>query len=148
MKAHLLLADAAQSDGQGKVSALGLGWSVTSTPTPPQAVVILLRVGWNETNQQHRLVLSLLTADGEDAVMAPGPLGDQPLRVEALFEVGRPPGLPTGSDIEHNVAFSVGPGLLLPAGRRYEWRLEIDGQQTEEWTAPFYVRPEQGVIGA
>ncbi len=143
MKAHLLLADAAQSDGQGKIGALGLGWTVTGTPTPPQAVVILLRVGWNETNRRHNFQLSLLTADGEDAVTAPGPLGEQPLRVEAEFEAGRPVGIPEGSDIEHNIAINVGAGLPLEQGRRYEWRLHIDGETREEWVAPFFVRREQ-----
>jgi uncharacterized protein DUF6941 len=105
--------------------------------------VILLRVGWNETNRRHNFRLSLLTADGEDAVTAPGPLGDQPLRVEAEFEVGRPVGILEGSDIEPNVAINVGAGLPLEPGRRYEWRLHVDGEMREEWVAPFYVRPGQ-----
>lgn len=141
MKAHVLLADFAQADGgSGKVSALGLGWTVTSTPTPPQAVVILLRVGWNETNRPHELELTLLTADGEHAVVAPGPFGDQPLVIEATFEVGRPAGIPEGSDIDHDFALNLSAGLPLEAGARYEWRLRIDDHHEESWTAPFQVR--------
>lgn len=141
MKAHILLADFAQADGQGKIGALGLGWSVTGTPTPPQAVIVLLRVGWTEANRPHKLEVSLLTADGENAVMAPGPFNEQPLKVEATFEVGRPVGIPEGSDIDHNLAVGIGAGLPLEAGRRYEWRLSIDGTHDESWSAPFFVRP-------
>ena len=142
MKAHLLLADFAQSDGQGKIGALGLGWSTTGVPTPPHAVIVLLRVGWTETNRPHSLELSLLTADGADAVSAPGPLGEQPLKIEASFEAGRPVGLPEGSEIDHNLAVSVGGGLPLEPGRRYEWRLTINGEHREEWSAPFFVRSQ------
>lgn len=139
MKAHVLLADFAQSDGAGKIGALGLGWTTTVTPTPPQAVIVLLRVGWTETNRPHELELSLLTEDGKHAVMAPGPLGEVPLQVQATVEVGRPVGIPEGSDVDHNFAINLPPGLPLQPGR-HEWRLTIDGKHDEAWTAPFFVR--------
>jgi hypothetical protein len=137
--AHVLLADFAQTDQSGKVNALGLGWSVTVAPTPNHAVVVMLRVGWDEANVQHHLTLSLLTADGANAVEAPTPFGPQPLQIEMDFEVGRPPGLPRGSTIDHSVAINVGPGLALEPGR-YEWRLQVDDTQHENWRAPFLVR--------
>jgi len=142
VEAHVLLADFAQSDNSGKVNALGLGWSIISTPTPNHAVVIVLRVGWGETNTPHRLVLRLLTADGLNAVEVPTPFGSQPLEVEVEFEVGRPPGLAQGSTIDHSLAINVGPGLPLTPGR-YEWRLQIDGDGREDWRAAFTVRPAQ-----
>lgn len=141
MRAHLLLADFAQADGQGKIGALGLGWSVTSTPTPPQAVIVLLRVGWTETNRDHALELELLAADGAHAVVVPGPVGEQPLKIEATFQVGRPVGIPEGSEIDHNLSINISAGLPLLPNRRYEWRLKIDGDHREEWTAGFFVRP-------
>lgn len=142
MEAHVLLADFAQSDSSGKVNALGLGWSVTGSPTPHHAVVVVLRVGWHEANIKHRLTLRLLTADGRNAVEVPTPFGSQPLRVEAEFEVGRPPGLPQGSTIDHSLGINVGPGLALTPGR-HEWRLQIDDQEREDWRAAFTVRPQQ-----
>lgn len=144
MEAHVLLADFAQSDNSGKVNALGLGWSVTGTPTPNHAVVIVLRVGWDEANIQHRLVLRLLTADGLNAVEVPTPFGSQPLVVEVGLEVGRPPGLAQGSTIDHSLAINVGPGLPLTPGR-YEWRLRINDQEQDDWRAAFTVRPAQVV---
>lgn len=91
-------------------------------------------------NRPHELELTLLTADGEHAVVAPGPFGDQPLVIEATFEVGRPAGIPEGSDIDHDFALNLSAGLPLEAGARYEWRLRIDDHHEESWTAPFQVR--------
>ncbi len=139
MEAHLLLADFAQGDGTGKVSAIGLGWSVTTSPTPHHSLVVVLKVGWEEANNPHHMSLDLLTADGLHAVQVPSPVGAQPLRVEVDFEVGRPPGTPIGSSVDHSLAINVGPGLPLSAGR-YEWRMEIDGVQRGEWRAGFTVR--------
>ena len=62
MRAKLLLADAAKVS-EGKVDALGLGWSTTTSPTPPAAIIILLQFGWDETNTSRALVVELLDAD-------------------------------------------------------------------------------------
>lgn len=146
MEAHVLLADFAQSDNSGKVNALGLGWSVTVTPTPHHAVVVALRVGWDEATEKHHLALCLLTADGNSAVEIPTPFGLQPLVVEIDVEVGRPPGLQRGSSIDHWLAVNIGAGLPLPPGR-YEWRLQIDQDQRDEWRADFTVREPQSASG-
>jgi hypothetical protein len=143
VEAHVLLADFAQSDSTGKVNALGLGWSVTVTPTPHHAVVVILRVAWDETNINHHLTLRLLTADGLNAVEVPTPFGSQPLMVEADFKVGRPPGLAQGSSIDHSLPINVGSGLPLPPGR-YEWRLQVDDEHREDWRAAFTIRQPQG----
>lgn len=141
MEAHLLLADFAQAEpSTGKVNALGLGWSVTSTPTPHHALVVVLKVGWDETNASHHMILRLLTADGQQADV-PTPFGVQPLTVEVDFEVGRPPGTMRGQSIDHSTAINVGPGLPLTPGR-YEWRLQIGDEQRDEWRAAFTVRPQ------
>lgn len=142
MEAHVLLADFAQSDSSGKVNALGLGWGVIGTPTPHHAVIVTLRVGWDETNVKHHLTLRLLTADGLNAVEVPTPFGSQSLMVEADFEVGRPAGIAQGSSIDHSLAINIGAGLPLTPGR-YEWRLHIDNQDRDEWRAPFTVRQGQ-----
>lgn len=140
MEAHVLLADFAQTDPTGKINALGMGWSVTQSPTPHMAVVVMVKVGWNETNRLHRMTLNLLTADGKHAVTVPGPVGQQPLslQVQGEFEVGRPPGLPEGSTIDHALAINIAAGLHLAPGR-YEWRLTIDTHEEETWRAAFVV---------
>ncbi len=63
--------------------------------------------------------------------------------VEVEFEVGRPPGFAQGSSIDHSLAINVGSGLPLAAGR-YEWGLQFDDEQQEDWRAAFTVRQPQG----
>lgn len=142
VEAHVLLADFAQTDPSGKVNALGMGWSVTRSPTSPMAVIVFVKVGWNETNRAHTMSVSLLTADGAHAVTVPGPVGEVPLQVQGEFEVGRPAGLPEGSTIDHALAVNIQPLPLEPG--RYEWRLTIDDREDETWRAAFVVKSSEG----
>jgi hypothetical protein len=137
MEAHILLADAAQRSPEGKVHALGLGWTVTSTPLPPQAVVVFIKVPWDQANESHHAVLTLLDEDGRP-VMPHGPDGGE-LRIETQFETGRPPGVPRGFPLDMALTFAIAPGLPLPPGG-YVWQLVIDGEGQETWRAPFHVR--------
>jgi hypothetical protein len=75
----------------------GAGWTDLRRPMPPQGgpvpvnhigIGIAILVGWNETNQRYRLNVRLENADGRDLIA-----------VQADVEVGRPPGLPAGSDL-------------------------------------------------
>jgi hypothetical protein len=141
VEAHILLADAAQRDQAGKVHALGLGWSTTTTPLPPQAIVVLIKVPWDQANRVHRLVVELLDADGRP-VSTTGPVGDQPIRIEGDFEAGRPPGIPQGSPLDLSATFAIAGGLPLAEGR-YTWNLSIDGHHEEAWSASFLVRQRQ-----
>ncbi len=140
MEAQILLADAAQAAPDGKIHALGLGWSTTMTPLPPMAVVVFIKVPWDVSNDMHKAVVQLVNTDG-DPVQVPGPLGLQPLRVEADFETGRPPGLPKGTPIDLPLTFGLGGGIPLPPGR-YVWELSIDGTTKEGWRAGFVVRAQ------
>ncbi|RNM16319.1 DUF6941 family protein [Nocardioides pocheonensis] len=142
MKAVLLLADAAEVTN-GKVSSLGAGWSVTATPTPPMALVAVIDVPWDQTNQKHQLVIELRDADGRAVSFQRGPEG-QPLpalHVEAEFEVGRPPGVPAGTPMRHQLAIALAGGVPLAAGEKYEFHLTIDGEDMDSWLATFLVRP-------
>ena len=76
VKITVLLADYAKADQQGKITAVGLGWKTCPTPVPPHAVVIYLDIGWDETDQPHKLTADLLTADGAGVAVS-GPLGVQ-----------------------------------------------------------------------
>lgn len=115
---------------------------MTGPAVPPQAVIALVDVPWDMTNQPHEMVLQLLDADGQ-TVQVPGPTGEpQPLRVENRVEVGRPPGLPSGTEIKVPLVINLGQGLPLVPGQRYRWQLEINGHTKEHWSAAFYVRPE------
>jgi hypothetical protein len=124
VKINLFLADAAQADPSGKVSALGLGWNRCSTPTPSFSLVILLDISWDESNHPHKLKIQLLTTDGE-AVEVPGPVGPQPVQFDAVAEVGRPPGLPKGTPLRVPITLGISKLDLAPGS--YEWRVTPEG---------------------
>jgi hypothetical protein len=129
MKAVMLLADAAQV-ADGKLNLLGGGWSVTS-PGVPSALALKIEVAWNEANEKHVLALRLVDSDGNEVVALP----------TYTFEVGRPPGLPPGTAIDHPLAVQVGPLAMLRPGERYTWEMTIDGEASDDWRCAFYVRP-------
>lgn len=140
MEVVLLLANSAEPTPVGTVSALGLGWSVTSTPTGPSAVVVFIKVPWDLTNRKHRMHLQLVDSDGKDVYFGKTPEGeDAPVEVRAEFEVGRPPGLLHGTEIDQAFPINIAPGLELTAGQIYQWRVRID--DVDMASRSFYVRP-------
>lgn len=138
MKVTMLLADSAQAI-DGKLYILGGGWSITGPTPTPFALAIKIEVPWDQTNVQHRFRLNLVDSDGHE-VTAESPAGSQPIMVEAGFEVGRPPGIKAGTPIDVPIAFNFAPIPLEP-GSRFEWRLEIDGQASDDWRVAFSTRP-------
>jgi hypothetical protein len=103
---------------------IGAGWSVTGPLPTPHAVAAFIKVGWTEANESHKLVLRLTDGDGK-TVGVPGPAGTQSLEFTGNLEVGRPPGLPQGSEIDATFIMNLSPLPLTP-GQRYTWVLEID----------------------
>lgn len=139
MRATVLLADAASQDNSGKIHALGIGWSVTNTPTPPCALIVMFRVPWHGSNERHSFALKLVDADGRPVTVDQGGQ-EAPVGVEGHFEVGRPPGLPAGTELDQNLCIPMGGGWALTPGSSYEWRLDVDGEHQEDWVARFTVR--------
>lgn len=140
MKALLVLADAGEAV-EGKVSALGAGWSVTSAPTPPMSLLVFIDCPWDQTNTRHRLTIELVDADGRPVALGQGPVGQpQTLRIDAEFEAGRPPGVAPGTPIRHTLAIGIGPLPLAPDSK-YEFRMTIDGELADSWLATFSTRP-------
>ncbi|HEX5089708.1 MAG TPA: hypothetical protein VFV89_18015 [Nocardioides sp.] len=137
MRATLLLADHAVV-AEGKLYINGGGWSVT-TGGAPSAIAVKLDVPWDRTNQRLQLRLRLVGQDGEPVVVS-GQEGPQPVVIAAEAEVGRPPGLAHGADIDFPLAFQIGP-LPLQPGQRYQWVLDIDGETREDWRLTFSTRP-------
>lgn len=136
-----MLADSAQ-EVNGKLYILGGGWSVTGPEVGPMALAIKIDVPWNSANRKHRFEVALLGEDGHPPEMVT-PDGHQPGQVSfrGEFEVGRPPGIPPGSDIDATFAVQLAPLPLVP-GRRYLWRVEIDGTSEEHWQRAFFVREQ------
>jgi hypothetical protein len=140
----MMLADAAQAS-EGKLYILGGGWNITGPDPTPSAIAIYCEVSWDMANQQHPWRLELLTSDGEP-VMVPTPMGEQPLVLEGMMEVGRPPGLQPGIGLGMPIAINLGPLPLSPASR-FEWRLFIHGETDENWRLPFSTRPARPAQG-
>lgn len=135
VEAHLVLCDAAVADSStGKVHMLGAGWSLTTSPTPPQAVVVLMRIPWDRSNTPLPVGIQLFDGDGRPVEIRT-PDGAFPITGQGTVEAGRPAGVPAGVMLDASFVLNVGP-LPLVAGR-YEWRLRF--AELEE-AAPFTVR--------
>lgn len=137
MKVTLMLADFAQVVG-GKLYIMGGGWSLTGPQPTPSAIALKIEVPWTGTNQKHNFKLELLDPDFKP-VAVPTPVGDTPVVVGGDFEVGRPAGLPAGTPIDLPFAVNIG-ALPLAPGKRYVWKLTIDGETHNDWQIAFSTR--------
>lgn len=140
----MLLADAAQAVA-GKLYVLGGGWSITGPDPQASAIALYIKVPWDLANTSHHLLLELLDLDGEP-VLVDTPMGQQALRVESNFEVGRPPGVKPGTPLDLALALNFAPIPLAP-GAGFVWRLSINGETEESWSLPFTTRPLQAAAG-
>ena len=138
MKVTMMLADAAQAVN-GKLYILGGGWSLIGPDPTVSAIALKIEVDWNDANRRHQFHLELLDADGQ-AVRLPTPEGEQTVEVRGDFEVGRPAGLIPGTPLDAAIAINIGPLPLTP-GRRFVWRVTINGHTTPEWEVGFTTRP-------
>ncbi len=134
MRVTMLLCDAAQV-AEGKLFILGGGWSITGAQMGPSAIALKLEVPWDQTNVAHHWELYLVDADGRPVTIQTDE-GQQAIEVRGDFEVGRPPGLPTGAPLDVPIAVNL-PPLPVEGGERYEWRLTVDGETDESWTVAF-----------
>jgi len=127
----MLLCDSAQSIG-GKLFVLGGGWSVLRKiePRSNMALAVKLSIPWSQANEPHRIEAQLLTDDGE-VVEQEG----QAIRAEGAVEVGRPPGLKSGTPLDASFVLNFQGLDLEPGG--YVWELRVDG--TVMARAPFQV---------
>jgi hypothetical protein len=60
---------------------------------------------------------------------------------EGTFGTGIPAGIKLGTPLDATFAISVAPGMPLEPGKRYEWRLSIDGRTEDDWYLAFHTRP-------
>lgn len=121
MEATLLLCDFAEEVG-GKLYIMGGGWSQTTANVPiSMALAVRLLIPWDQTNVPHRMEASLLTQDGQ-----PVTVDDNPIRVDAEIEVGRPPGTKPGMAIDAPFAVRFN-GLAFEAGL-YRWDVKVNDE--------------------
>ena len=128
----MILADSAQAVG-GKLYILGGGWNLT-TGGIPSAVAVVLNVSWDMANTRHEWRLELVDSD-DQPVRPPGQ--DEVIAAGGAFEIGRPAGLPIGTELISPIAINLGPLPLEPG--RYVWRLLIDGDPLETARVAFNV---------
>lgn len=125
MVEFLLLANHVEAVN-GLLYAAGGGWSdhwrgpvVTGQP-PPQSsigIAVSILVPWTETNRRHRLLVRVESEDG----------GEPLVRVEGDLEVGRPTGIPSGTDQRSILALNA--GVAFPAEGGYRVIAELGESQ-------------------
>jgi hypothetical protein len=118
----MLLCDAA-TEANGKLYILGAGWTHVLTPDKPvnMALAIVLHVPWEQAGQQHHLEVSLLKEDGQPVL-----IGDNPIKVQGLVQVGKTAGTRPGSELNAGTALGFS-GISLPTGG-YIWELLVNGE--------------------
>ena len=121
MRGFLILCDFAETIN-GKLYIQGGGWTRYAHTDQPITIYLAskLLVPWNEANRDHRLTIKLLDSDARPVPSSDG----RPVTIEGGFEVGRPPGLASGSEIDLPLTFKF-EGLSLTPGR-YRWEMKVD----------------------
>lgn len=114
----IILGDAAQVV-DGKLYLLGGGWKMLTVnsefPIQHQiGIAVSYEVPWTETNMQQQSLLEIQTADGEVIV-----------GINVGFEVGRPPGTPSGPQ---RFQFAANLALPLKEPGTYVIVAKVDGQ--------------------
>jgi hypothetical protein len=135
MRATMLLCDFAE-EINGKLYTMGAGWTTLHRIEEPanMAVAVLLHFEWTETNKKHTIELELQTEDG--ALVEQGAGDDvRIIRLSTVIEVGRPPGVKPGSEINAALSSAIN-GLILTKGG-YVWVLRAG--ETTLARAPFSV---------
>jgi hypothetical protein len=129
MRFSVVLCDAAQV-ADGKLYILGGGWThaVVSEPLSVALAVVAV-VPWGDANRRHAVSVALRDEDGELVELV-----GQPVKTDGQFEIGRPPGIKPGSDLNATMVFKFGGLVLEPGG--YVWELQV-GDTTER--TPFWI---------
>lgn len=126
MKTIMLLCDHAEAVNR-KLYVMGGGFSVCAPGVRSMFIALKVIVPWDEANVKHRLAIILQDENGNTIELGKPP---RPVRQEGDFEVGRPPGLPMGMDLDFILAMGFS-GITLEPDRRYRWQLEIDDEPAD-----------------
>lgn len=155
----VVIADYIGVDASGKINVVGGGWTTVGAQTSgfsaAQYLAVLVDVASGHVGDEFTLTVALHDAESGEIIALPGPTGTaEALRIQQLFRVDPPasqPGVYVPSSMFSRVQFLVGfpNGLPLAAGRRYSWRVEIDGEGRSDWGADFLIAgpPPSPVVG-
>lgn len=127
IRAHLVLADFAETDSSGKVHLLGGGWTVLSGGPGPHAVVVFLKVSPDQADKAITVTLRLVSKESRVVVEQLGPGGLQQLEITGQVVLNIPPEWDPSVDLDATFTINLGP-LLLSAGT-YTWVAEIGGKE-------------------
>ena len=139
MRVTMLLADHA-AIAEGKLYINGGGWSVRTAAPTPMFLALKFDVPWDLAGRPIAVEIRLIDEDGHPVTWPPAQSG-QPVSFTGRLEVRQPQGLSPGAPIDAAWVVRV-PPLALPAGRRFSWRLAVDGHQRTDWVIEFATRPE------
>lgn len=130
MRVKVLLGDAAQVDAGGKLYALGLGWTHTSTPVGQMGVAVLVDLDMEqEASGSHELVLGLFD-DADALVEIPA------VRTRFTIKLDFVPD--AGVKVPVVVPFAVQLSAVpLDPNRVYVWRVTVDGNEDPSWATSF-----------
>lgn len=118
----------------GKLFVSGGGWNEIERAPVPLVLAGMVFWPWSAQSEDHELLLRLLDADGQP-VRIEGADDDLEVHVTARTEQDGQ------ADQPHVYIMALTLPVLaseLAAGT-YEWRLRIDGQDSELWSASFRV---------
>jgi hypothetical protein len=132
----MLLCDGAQVV-HGKLYVLGWGWTHIGPDPWQQALAIKLDLDEDDLGKPHHMEVFLEGEDGEVVMIEQADGTMQALEVPHDFELPRLPELGDGVSVCVPINFAP---LPLAAGRRYTWRLVIDGESEESWRVSFSTR--------
>ena len=132
--ADMLVAEyAAVADGKLTLVGAGFDWFTSGGPVT-FGVGVLIHVPWSETNTPHSWRFQLADEDGHPFATPDG----SPLQFGDRFEIGRPPGIPTGAPLTVPLAFNL-QGLMFPPQSRHVAQLYLDERTTPLVEAGFAV---------
>lgn len=144
-KVCLMLADHAQT-AEGKLYVIGGGWAVCGPAPMPFAIAGTIEFPWSDVGTTHRFRLDLIDSEGRP-VEVDTDQGPQPVRIEGAFPVSASPETKRGTPVTLPLAINF-PPTPIPAGGRFEWRLELDGETSEDWRVGFSTREDVGLAEA
>lgn len=157
-RAFIFVADYISADASGKLTAIGLGFSISGVqPTGmsiPQHVGVIIDVPAKYNGNEFAVTVELRDDETGKAVAMPGPSGSpEAIRIQQLAKAQMPTirgtYLPSSLPCRVQAILAFPNGLPLQLGKSYTWKLEIDGQHRKGWEAGFHVAgpPPPPVVG-
>lgn len=125
---------------EGKLYVQGGGWNMLTPPTFPAVlprigIALTVDVPYTATNQNHTLEIALEAEDGQRLSLGPEQVDPTsptsipaPGKINAQFNVGRPPGLMPGDAQPIPFALNID-GYVLNGPGAYAFVIEIDGTE-------------------